>query len=188
MRFRGDGGWARRRFPRSVSLVGGVALGCPVRVEIRGQQEHTQMREAHGVDSFERGPEIGTARERAAAAVQDEIRRFGNGARPFLQIIQALWRRSRPVERCSGNVPALVEKMRGDANHCWLAIAGEFLGERRGLDGLCSCPRVWFWRLSSLTWWNRRRCHYAADGGASTTEKEPCGRRSKRQCHNAGTK
>ena len=146
------------------------------------------MRETHAVQSFKCRPEIGAAREWAAAAVHDKIRRFGNGARPLLQIIQALWCRSRPVESRSGNVPTLVEKMRGDANHCRLAIAGEFLGERCRLDRLCGCPRVWLWGLGGLTKWNRRRRRYAAGGRASAIDKETYGRRSKQQRHKAGSK
>ena len=84
-----------------IALFSRIALGRPIGVEVRGQQEHTQMREAQGVQRFKSRPKIGTVRERTASAVHDEIRRFGNGAGPFFQVIQALRRGGRSVERRS---------------------------------------------------------------------------------------
>src|SRR5690348_16016440 len=128
------------------------------------------MREAHGVQGFEGRPQIGAVCEGAAAAVHDEIRRFGNGARPFLQISQALRCGSRSVERRSGNVPTLVEKTRGNANYRWLAVTGEFLGERSGIDRLGSCPGFWFWGSSRLRKKSRRRHRMARRRVRATDE------------------
>ena len=126
-----------------IALIGGVSLGRPIGIEVRRQQKHTQMREAHGVQGFERRPEIGAVRERAATAVHDEIRRSGNSAGPFFQIIETLRRGGRSVEGRPGNVPALVEKMRRHACHCWFVAGGEFLREGRRLNCLGGRPRNW---------------------------------------------
>ncbi len=130
------------RFRALIALFSRIALGRPISVEVRGQQEHTQMRETHAVQRFESWPEIGAVRERAATAVHHEIRRFGNGAGPFFQVIQALRRGGRSVERRSGDVSALVEKMRSDTYYCRLVAAGEFLRERGRLDCLSGGPRL----------------------------------------------
>jgi hypothetical protein len=164
-----------------ISLIGRITLGRPIGVEVRGQQEDAQMREAHGVQGFESRSEIGAVRERTAAAVHHEIRGLGKSAGPFFQIIQTLRRRGRSVERRSGDVPALVKKMRSDACHGWLVAAGELLHQPRRIDRLGDCPRVRFWGQRCLRRRSRRRCQHTADGGVTGNGKEACGHRTGQQ-------
>src|ERR1700730_18394535 len=76
-------GLARPR-PPSFSLLDGIPLLNPIRIEIVRQNQDAQICETHIAHGHERRLKIGTMRQRAASAVQNYVRRFGNGLRPTL--------------------------------------------------------------------------------------------------------
>ena len=123
----------------------GVALGHPVGGEVRGEDEHAQVREAHVAQRGEGRADVGAARKGAAAAIDHQIRLARKSSRPFFQIGKALCGRRGAVERGSGDVCAFEEgaETGTDDNRGTGALRRrELADEIRRLDGLCGRPGI----------------------------------------------
>jgi hypothetical protein len=134
----GDGGLGGRL----LALLDGIATADPIGGEIVGQHEHAQMSEAHIVESFKRGANVGAMRHGTASAIDDDVRSAWNFLRPPFEIVKTLGVGSGSVKDSAGNMRAVKERAKADANNHRTVRSGEFLEQLLGLDSLGGSPRI----------------------------------------------
>src|SRR5216683_4791931 len=108
--------WARGlRFhldrPGLVSLVVGKPLIRPVRGEILREQKHTKILEPQALQRLEGRPDVWAALQRAAPAINHQIRGAGKSGGPRSQFFQAFFASRRTVVLSAPDVPGTVEPL-----------------------------------------------------------------------------
>jgi hypothetical protein len=89
------------------SLFDRVPFFDPIRSEVIRHHQYAQVRESHGVQSNERGPDVRAITERTAPAVDDQMGRTGQRASPFFKVGEALRGGRRSVKGSASDVGAL---------------------------------------------------------------------------------
>ncbi len=136
-RFGADGGFGRGLHGLSKSILTGklgfgerrglslafryrVAWADPVGGEVVRENQDAKVREAHFAQRGERGTDVGAMRERAASTIDDDVRRARQRLCPVLQVVEALGSGSGSMERCVGDVRAVVQSVEAHADDLWL--------------------------------------------------------------------
>src|ERR1700747_3279662 len=94
-----------------------IAFLDPVRGEIVRQKQGAQIRKAHVAKRVERWANVRAVFERAAAAIDDEIRGTRNALRPLLQIGESLLGLRGAVKHGARHVRAHVERAEANADN-----------------------------------------------------------------------
>src|SRR5215468_7455554 len=126
------------------ALVDGKTLLHPIGVKAPRKQQHAQPRESPGFQCRKRRPQIRAFLERAASAVEHQVRIFRKRLRELLKLSQSLFGRTRSVENRSGNVSAFVQGFYPHVNQRRIGIFFllQFLSEIGRLHGLGGSPWI----------------------------------------------
>src|SRR5208282_5531178 len=123
-----------------------VVWADPVGGEVVREDQDAKVREAHIAQRGERGTDVWAMRERAATAIDDDVCRARQRLRPIFEVVEALGSGSGSMERCAGNVGAVVQSVEANTDDLWLIgrlRIDQLFCQRSGVNALGKGPRRW---------------------------------------------